>query len=101
MRKLLFSFFIFIQIHLPLNIFSQNSENDSTLLKFNNDTTISISIGDSITISNEIDTTYIEVKKIKEGNKNKIEINEKLISNLQDLMKNSQFKKIMNKTYKI
>ena len=30
-----------------------------------------------------------------------IEINEKLISNLQDLMKNSQFKKIMNKTYKI
>ena len=80
MRKLLFSFFIFIQIHLPLNIFSQNSENDSTLLKFNNDTTISISIGDSIAISNEIDTNYIEVKKIKEGNKNKIEIDEKLIS---------------------
>ena len=80
MRKLLFSFFIFIQIHLPLNIFSQNSENDSTLLKFNNDTTISISIGDSIAVSNEIDTNYIEVKKIKEGNKNKIEIDEKLIS---------------------
>ena len=80
MRKLLFSFFIFIQIHLPLNIFSQNSENDSTLLKFNNDTTISISIGDSIAVSNKIDTTYIEVKKIKEGNKNKIEIDEKLIS---------------------
>ena len=80
MRKLLFSFFIFIQIHLPLNIFSQNSENDSTLLKFNNDTTISISIGDSLAISNEIDTNYIEVKKIKEGNKNKIEIDEKLIS---------------------
>ena len=80
MRKLLFSFFIFIQIHLPLNIFSQNSENDSTLLKFNNDTTISISIGDSIAVSNELDTNYIEVKKIKEGNKNKIEIDEKLIS---------------------
>jgi len=80
MRKLLFSFFIFIQIHLPLDIFSQNSENDSTLLKFNNDTTISISIGDSIAVSNEIDTNYIEVKKIKEGNKNKIEIDEKLIS---------------------
>tara|TARA_Y100001970_G_scaffold259259_1_gene340002 strand:- start:1007 stop:2719 length:1713 start_codon:yes stop_codon:yes gene_type:complete len=80
MRKLLFSFFIFIQIHLPLNIFSQNSENDSTLLKFNDDTTISISIGDSIAVSNEIDTNYIEVKKIKEGNKNKIEIDEKLIS---------------------
>ena len=80
MRKLLFSFFIFIQIHLPLNIFSQNSENDSTLLKFNNDTTISISIGDSIAVSNEVDTNYIEVKKIKEGNKNKIEIDEKLIS---------------------
>ena len=80
MRKLLFSFFIFIQIHLPLNIFSQNSENDSTLLKFNNDTTISISIGDSIAVSNKIDTTYIEVKKIKEGDKNKIEIDEKLIS---------------------
>ena len=80
MRKLLFSFFIFIQIHLPLNIFSQNSENDSTLLKFNNDTTISISIGDSLAVSNEIDTNYIEVKKIKEGNKNKIEIDEKLIS---------------------
>ena len=54
MRKLLFSFFIFIQIHLPLSIFSQNSENDSTLLKFNNDTTISISIGDSIAVSNKI-----------------------------------------------
>ena len=80
MRKLLFSFFIFIQIHLPLNIFSQNSENDSTLLKFNDDTTISISIGDSIAVSNEIDTNYTEVKKIKEGNKNKIEIDEKLIS---------------------
>ena len=80
MRKLLFSFFIFIQIHLPPNIFSQNSENDSTLLKFNNDTTISISIGDSIAVSNELDTNYIEVKKIKEGNKNKIEIDEKLIS---------------------
>ena len=80
MRKLLFSFFIFIQIHLPLNIFSQNSENDSTLLKFNNDTTISISIGNSIAVSNELDTNYIEVKKIKEGNKNKIEIDEKLIS---------------------
>ena len=80
MRKLLFSFFIFIQIHLPLNIFSQNSENDSTLLKFNNDTTISISIGNSIAVSNEIDTTYTEVKKIKEGDKNKIEIDEKLIS---------------------
>ena len=80
MRKLLFSFFIFIQIHLPLSIFSQNSENDSTLLKFNNDTIISISIGDSIGVSNEIDTTYTEVKKIKEGDKNKIEIDEKLIS---------------------
>lgn len=80
MRKLLFSFFIFIQIYLPLSIFSQNSENDSTLLKFNNDTTISISIGDSIAVSNEIDTTYTEVKKIKEGDKNKIEIDEKLIS---------------------
>ena len=80
MRKLLFSFFIFIQIHLPLDIFSQNSENDSTLLKFNNDTIISISIGDSIAVSNELDTNYIEVKKIKEGNKNKIEIDEKLIS---------------------
>ena len=80
MRKLLFSFFIFIQIYLPLSIFSQNSENDSTLLKFNNDTTISISIGDSIAVSNKIDTTYIEVKKIKEGDKNKIEIDEKLIS---------------------
>tara|TARA_Y100001970_G_C13910472_1_gene688253 strand:- start:78 stop:788 length:711 start_codon:yes stop_codon:yes gene_type:complete len=30
-----------------------------------------------------------------------IEINEKIIHNLNDLMKNSQFKKIFNKTYKI
>ena len=30
-----------------------------------------------------------------------IEINEKIIHNLNDLMKNSQFKKVLNKTYKI
>ena len=30
-----------------------------------------------------------------------IEINEQIIHNLQDLMRNSQFKKILNKTYKI
>ena len=80
MRKLLFSFFIFIQIHLPLSIFSQNSVYDSTLLKFNNDTTILISIDDTIAVSNEIDSNDTEVKIIKEEVKNKIEIDEKFIS---------------------
>ena len=30
-----------------------------------------------------------------------IEINEKIIHNLNDLMRNTQFKKVLNKTYKI
>ena len=77
MRKLLFSFFIFIQILSPLSLFPQNSEYERTLLSLHNDTT-SISKSDSIAVSNQIDTTYTKVEIIKEEIKNKID--RKLIS---------------------
>lgn len=77
MRKLLFSFFIFIQILTPLSLFPQNSEYERTLLSLHNDTT-SISKSDSIAVSNQIDTTYTKVEIIKEEIKNKID--RKLIS---------------------
>ena len=77
MRKLLFSFFIFIQILTPLSLFPQNSEYERTLLSLHNDTT-SISKSDSIAVSNQIDTTHTKVEIIKEEIKNKID--RKLIS---------------------
>ena len=77
MRKLLFSFFIFIQILTPLSLFPQNSEYERTLLSLHNDTT-SISKSDSIVVSNQIDTTHTKVEIIKEEIKNKID--RKLIS---------------------
>jgi len=77
MRKLLFSFFIFIQILTPLSLFPQNSEYERTLLSLHNDTT-SISKSDSIAVSNQIDTTHTKVEIIKEKIKNKID--RKLIS---------------------
>ena len=77
MRKLLFSFFIFIQILTPLSLFPQNSEYERTLLSLHNDTS-SISKSDSIAVSNKIDTTYTKVEIIKEEIKNKID--RKLIS---------------------
>lgn len=77
MRKLLFSFFIFIQILSPISLFPQNSEYERTVLSLHNDTT-SISKSDSIAVSNQIDTTHTKVEIIKEEIKNKID--RKLIS---------------------
>ena len=70
MRKLLFSFFIFIQILSPLSLFPQNSEYERTVLSLHNDTT-SISKSDSIAVSNQIDTTHTKVEIIKEEIKNR------------------------------
>ena len=77
MRKLLFSFFIYVKILIPVSTFSQNSENDSTLLKLNNDTITTLNKRDSIEISNQMDTSDTDIKII---NEELIEIDKKLIS---------------------
>ena len=77
MRKLLFSFFIYVKILFPVSTFSQNSENESNLSKLNNDTITILNKRDSIQISNQIDTSDTDIKKI---NEELIEIDKKLIS---------------------
>ena len=77
MRKLLFSFFIYVKILVPVSTFSQNSENDSTLLKLNNDTITTLNKRDSIEISNQMDTSDTDIKII---NEELIKIDKKLIS---------------------
>ena len=92
-----------LQLEIGFVLFSNRYSNKDT--KFQ--TYIIINKGLIKTTLDELDISmicfYQDFSEEELNNKElkPIEINEKIIHNLNDLMRNPQFKKILNKTYKI